>query len=79
MKKEKFEKDMDFLHKAYALGKRHAENYLSKIQQSNISVKKHELINSKVWIEGLIEAAEFMVDAEKRTVTIYRDFHKLNG
>ena len=45
------------------------------------SLEKHEVghfINDSVYTEGIIKDAEFMLDAEKRTVKLYRSFHKLD-
>ena len=85
MTEREFKSEMLFLKISYSLALEDACRNISNIRNCNVraareycETNEQKFLNSSVYIEDLIQNARHMLAAEKRTVDLYREHHKLD-
>lgn len=76
MKELEFKDEMMFLKKAYRYGLREIERELNRLQVEETELDKY--LNTSFNLDSIIKASQFMKDAERRTVKLYRTHNKLD-
>lgn len=78
MTEKEYKSEMLFLKKATRFALTDVERGLSKVQDFRRAREWFECLNNEVYLDVIIKASQFMVEAEQRITKLFRKYHKLD-